>query len=77
MPTFDEHSRDKLDAGPPICRHMRTKALHVYGQETPDAFVTSRSSGYQCLRTRFVTGPDDALCVPEQCQPGRACFELA
>ena len=75
MPTFDEHSQPQLDADAPVCRHMRTKALHVYGQRTPDAYVTSRSSGYQCLRTRFVTGPDDALCVPEQCRPGRDCFD--
>ena len=75
MPTFDEHSLPLLEAGTPVCRHMRTKALHVYGQDTPDAFVTSRSSGYHCLRTRFVTGPDEDLCVPESCRPGRDCFE--
>jgi hypothetical protein len=73
MPTFDDDTRDKL--GTPVCRHLRTKALHVYGQDTPDAFSTSRSSHYHCLRTQFVTGPDGSLCVPEECQPGRACFE--
>ncbi|MCA9706198.1 MAG: hypothetical protein KDK70_10145 [Myxococcales bacterium] len=75
MPTFDDHSRRLLESGTLVCRYLRTKALHVYGQDTPDAFVTSRSSHYACLRTQGVTGPDQALCVPEQCQPGRACFE--
>ena len=75
MPTFDDHVRAKLEAGTAVCRHLRTKALHVYGQDTPDAFVTSRSSGYHCLRTQFVTGPDDSPCLPEDCQPGRTCFE--
>jgi hypothetical protein len=75
MPTFDEHSRTRLDAGAPVCRHLRTKALHVYGHDTPDAFVTSRSSHYTCLRTQFVTGPDQGLCVPEACHPARGCFE--
>lgn len=75
MPTFDEHSRHHLEAGTPVCRHLRTKALHVYGQETPDAYVTSRSSSYHCLKTQFVTGPDHALCVPEACHPERDCFE--
>ena len=75
MPTFDEHSRKLMEAGTPRCRHLRTKALHVYGRETPDAYVTSRSSNYQCLKTQFVTGPDGGLCVPEDCQPGRGCFE--
>jgi hypothetical protein len=71
MPTFDDHH----DPDRPVCRHIRTKALHVYGHDTPDAFSTSRSSHYHCLRTQFVTGPDAALCVPEDCQPGRTCFE--
>jgi hypothetical protein len=75
MPTFDDATHDKLAAGTPVCRHLRTKALYVYGQDTPDAFLTSRSSGYQCLRTQFVTGPDQAPCIPEDCQPGRECFE--
>lgn len=75
MPTFDQTSDLKRASGTPVCRNIRSKALHVYGSDTPDAFITSRSSSYQCLRTEFVTGPDQALCLPEQCQPGRACFE--
>ena len=75
MPTYDEHADQLLAEGAPVCRHLRTKALHVYGQDTPDAVVTSRSSSYQCLRTQFITGPDQAPCVPEECQPGRECFE--
>jgi hypothetical protein len=75
MPTFDDHTNEKLAAGKAVCRHMRTKALYVYGQDTPDAVMTSRSSHYHCLRTQFVTGPDQGLCVPERCTPGRSCFE--
>jgi hypothetical protein len=75
MPTYDDHADDLLASGAPVCRHLRTKALHVYGQDTPDAVITSRSSNYHCLRTQFVTGPDAGLCVPEACQPDRACFE--
>jgi hypothetical protein len=75
MPTFDDATRERQLADVPVCKHLRTKALHVYGQDTPDAFVTSRSSSYHCLRTQFVTGPDSALCLPESCQPGRDCFE--
>lgn len=57
-----------------VCAHLRTKALHVYGQDTADAFHTSRSSNYHCIHTAFVTGPDGCLVAPEECQPGRACF---
>lgn len=71
MPTFLR----VVDTTRPVCRHLRTKGMHVYGQDTPDAFSTSRSSNYHCLRTQFVTGPDGALSVPEQCKPGRDCFE--
>ena len=75
MPTFDDDSTSADRHNRPVCRFLRTKALHVYGPDTPDAYATSRSSSYQCLRTQFVTGPDRAPCVPEDCQPGRDCFE--
>lgn len=71
MPTFLR----VVDTSQPVCRNLRTKAMHVYGRDTPDAFSTSRSSNYHCLRTQFVTGPDGELSVPEQCRPGRECFE--
>jgi hypothetical protein len=71
MPTFLR----VVDVDKPVCRHLRTKGMHVYGQDTPDAFSTSRSSHYHCLRTQFVTGPDGGLSVPEQCAVGRSCFE--
>lgn len=74
MPTFDESSRSTLEADTPVCRHLRTKEMYVQGQDCEDAFVTSRSSHYHCLRTQFVTGPDEALCLPELCQPNRDCF---
>lgn len=59
------------------CRHLRTKAMHVFGSSTPDAYASSRGSGYHCLRTAFVTGPDHAPCCPEDCQASRACFEAS
>ena len=64
-----------IDRDQPVCKNLRTKALYVYGHDTPDMFRTSRSSGYQCLKTQFVTGPDNAPCVPDHCTPSRACFE--
>jgi hypothetical protein len=75
MPTFDDDILERLQRGDPRCRYLRTKALHVYGRHTPDAVATSASSHYHCLRTQFVTGPDARLCTPEDCQPGRSCYE--
>ena len=74
MPNFDDVSKRSLNEAPPVCRYLRTKALHVYGQHTPDAFITSRSSHYHCMRTQFVTGPDHAPCLPEACRSHRGCF---
>lgn len=71
MPTFLR----VVDTSQPVCRWLRTKGMHVYGQDTPDAFTTSRSSHYHCLRTQFVTGPDGELSLPERCSAGRSCFE--
>ncbi|MGH1347170.1 MAG: hypothetical protein ACRBN8_36750 [Nannocystales bacterium] len=75
MPNFDDLSRQMSQSDAPVCRHLRTKALHVYGQDTPDAYLTSHSSSYHCLQTQFIVGPDQSPCVPESCQPSRACFE--
>jgi hypothetical protein len=63
-----------IDGEAPVCRHIRTKGMHVYGQDTGDVFQTSRSSHYHCLCTQTVTGPDQRLCVPEACTPSRGCF---
>mgnify|MGYP001227906785 FL=1 len=71
MPTFLR----VVDPTVPVCKHLRTKALHVYGRDTSDAFSTSRSSHYHCLRTQFIIGPDGGLSVLESCWPGRDCFE--
>ena len=75
MPTFDDELLDLLRRGTPRCRYLRTKALHVYGRDTPDAIATSASSHYHCLRTQFVTGPDARLCTPESCTRDRSCFD--
>jgi hypothetical protein len=65
----------KVDRTRPVCRSLRTKGLYVYGPDSADLYRTSRSCSYRCARTSRVTGPDDAPCVPESCQPGRDCFE--
>jgi hypothetical protein len=75
MPTYDEDYARAVAEGASVCRHLRTKAMWVYGQDTPDAYRTSRSGHYHCLRTQFVTGPDGGLCVPEACRTSRGCFE--
>lgn len=38
-------------------------------------FEFSPESACWCAQTVTVLGPDDILCSPEMCQPGRVCFE--
>ncbi len=56
------------------CRHLMSKGRIIHGRSAHCLRETSGSSHYTCLRTQTVVGPDDRLCVPEACQPGRACY---
>lgn len=60
-----------------LCRSLRWKGY--YG---PDSFTeaelaehyASNEVPWTCLDTAFPWGPDDEVCAPERCGPGRACF---
>ena len=63
-----------------LCRYLRWKGL--YGRRFRDGAeldVALRQNDvpYSCLRTCQPWGPDDAMTVPERCQPGRSCFTLS
>ena len=61
-----------------LCRWLRTKAL--MGRDGMDAeavrlALTFSDTPFSCLHTCAHVGPDDELVAPEDCQPGRDCFE--
>jgi hypothetical protein len=63
------------DAEIPVCKKLRTKMYFVVGREHVDLRRSGPTAQYWCATTAYVLGPDDVLCCPEVCQPGRACFE--
>jgi hypothetical protein len=59
----------------PVCKCLRSKGFYLTGAQDADLVEFSPTSAYWCLHTVTVLGPDDILCSPEMCQPGRSCFE--
>jgi hypothetical protein len=59
----------------PVCKCLRSKGFYLSGPRDVDLVEFSSTSSYWCAVTVTVLGPDDILCAPEACQPGRACFE--
>ncbi len=59
----------------PVCKRLRTKGYYVTGPDDVDLVEFSPTASYWCAHTVTVLGPDDILCAPEACRPGRTCFE--
>ncbi|HWT80925.1 MAG TPA: hypothetical protein VN203_11295 [Candidatus Acidoferrum sp.] len=60
----------------PVCKRLRTKGYYVTGADDVDLVEFSSTASYWCAHTLTVLGPDDILCSPQGCQPGRTCFEV-
>ncbi len=63
-------------AAAPLCKRLRNKGYYAMGTDALERCDFSPEAMYWCARTVTVLGPDDTLCAPEACRPGRACFEL-
>jgi hypothetical protein len=59
----------------PVCKCLRSRGFYLAEPEEVDHFEFSPESSCWCSHTVTVLGPDDILCSPEMCQPGRTCFE--
>jgi hypothetical protein len=59
----------------PVCKRLRSRAFYLARPEGADHFEFSPESSCWCAHTVTILGPDDTLCSPEMCQPGRPCFE--
>lgn len=60
-----------------LCDHLQCKALmgHRFrSSQDLETAMTLSDSQFTCLHTTEPWGPDQDLCAPERCQPGRACF---
>jgi hypothetical protein len=56
------------------CKHIRSKEMFI--EVEPDSNVPHMGSGiFWCVYTQNCLGPDGSVAEPEQCTPGRGCFE--
>jgi len=58
----------------PACGCLRTKAFYLACCGEEDRVEFSPEAPCWCSQTLTVLGPDDNLCSPETCRPGRSCF---
>jgi len=61
-----------------LCRHLRSKSLQAFDvvdADTLAALYVHNEVPWSCRQSGRNTGPDDALCAPEACQPDRGCFQ--
>ena len=61
-----------------LCRFLRWKTGYgdLYSTEDELLQILGRNEvPFACLKTQQAWGPDDAAALPEQCAPGRRCFE--
>ena len=62
-----------------LCKYLRTKKMFIPAQAN-EAFLeddgeSAHSSHCWCNCTLTEAGPDDRAVNPQNCKPGRACFE--
>jgi hypothetical protein len=56
------------------CRCLRSKDMFINSE--PDPTVPSMSSGiFWCIHTQNCLGPDGRVAEPDNCKPGRACYD--
>ncbi len=61
-----------------LCRFLRWKTGYgeLFTDERELAEILGRNEvPLRCLRTQQPWGPDDGAAWPEQCAPGRGCYE--
>jgi hypothetical protein len=59
---------------PPPCRRLKTKRMYVDWEDDPD--VPGTFDGFfWCTHSMNCLGPDGKIAVPEDCHPGRRCYD--
>lgn len=59
----------------PYCQFLRTKRYYI-SDAPPATYLAEETAttGYWCLKTMGVVGPDDNFVSPGDCKAGRACY---
>ena len=62
----------------PFCAQLRSKKYFMLDVLPTDESQYLDDSNYcWCFRTQQVVGPDGSQAAPDQCKPGRACYQSA
>jgi hypothetical protein len=60
----------------PFCAHLRSKKLLFQRRPPRDEDELLDASGHTwCNVSQEAAGPDGAVCDPDRCRAGRACFQ--
>jgi hypothetical protein len=58
----------------PRCRCLRSKEMFIHVER--DFHIPSMSSGiFWCIHTHNCLGPDGRTAEPDECKPGRSCYD--
>ncbi len=56
------------------CRCLRSKEMFIHVEHDPR--IPSMGSGiFWCIHTHNCLGPDGRAAEPDECKPGRSCFD--
>jgi hypothetical protein len=56
------------------CRCLRAKEMYIQAQSDPTV-PSGKSGHFWCVHTQNILGPDGAVATPEECKPGRICYD--
>jgi hypothetical protein len=62
------------EVGTAACRCLMSKGKLLNLKYDPTV-PPSNDRSFWCVHTQSVIGPDGAVAEPEQCQPGRTCYD--
>lgn len=62
------------DPGHEVCRLLLWKEKFIEAENDPTV-QPSNSQIYWCSETQVCLGPDGKVASPEDCKPGRSCYD--
>ena len=58
-----------------VCKRLRNRAFYLAEGDEVEQVEFSPESACWCSHNLTILGPDQILCSPASCAPGRTCFE--
>ena len=57
-----------------VCKCLRSKGMYIDSEPDPTV-QPSNNHLFWCMHTQTCIGPDNQLAEPENCKPGRDCYD--